>query len=252
MRLIRSLLTGGSAALLSAGLAFGGTTVASASGAGGAVNSSNWSGYVGGPPDAEWTMASANWVQPAITCPNKTSEEVTFWVGIDGYSSSTVEHGGTLAKCTAGKASYSTWWQMYPGAIQIVGSTVHPGDKISASVTRTGTKYTLKVTDATTGGNSFTKTETCSTCKDDTVEWISGATSPENDPSEGTDTALPDFGKWTVTSAALSDPGGSGHTLNNMDQFALTMVGSKGDKKATPSKINSEGTSFSVTWKAST
>jgi hypothetical protein len=53
-------------------------------------------------------VASASWAQPAITCPNKTPGEVAFWVGIDGYTTSTVEHAGTLAGCKAGKAPYSS------------------------------------------------------------------------------------------------------------------------------------------------
>jgi hypothetical protein len=50
---------------------------------------------------------------------------------------------------------YATWWEMFPrNSVQVVGMTVKPGDKISASVVRTGTHYALAVTDATTAGNS--------------------------------------------------------------------------------------------------
>ena len=56
-----------------------------------------------------------------------------------------------------------------------VGTTLKPGDKISASVTRTGTSYALKLTDSTTSGNNISVTKTCAlaTCKDTSAEWIS-------------------------------------------------------------------------------
>jgi hypothetical protein len=55
-----------------------------------------------------------------------------------------------------------------------VGKTLKPGDKISASVSRTGSKYTLKLTDSTRTGENISHTATCAltTCKDQSAEWI--------------------------------------------------------------------------------
>ena len=56
-----------------------------------------------------------------MTCTSATSL-AAFWVGIDGYSSSSVEQDGTLVECYRGTAYYYTWWEMYPtNAIQVVG-----------------------------------------------------------------------------------------------------------------------------------
>jgi Peptidase A4 family len=63
---------------------------------------------------------------------------------------------------------------MYPAALLTVGSTVRPGDLVSASVTRSGSSYTLSLTDRTTPGNSFSTVQTCATgtCLDQSAEWI--------------------------------------------------------------------------------
>src|SRR5580693_1467505 len=52
------------------------------------VTSTNWSGYAatGGP----FTSVSADWVQPAGNC-STGDQYAAFWVGLDGYSSATVE-----------------------------------------------------------------------------------------------------------------------------------------------------------------
>src|SRR5690348_18498889 len=64
---------------------------------------------------------------------------------------------------------------MFPAGTVEVGTSLKPGDKISASVTRTGTSYALKLTDSTTSGNNISVTKTCAlaTCKDTSAEWIS-------------------------------------------------------------------------------
>jgi Peptidase A4 family. len=91
-----------------------------------------------------------------VTCPRHGTQDAVFWVGIDGFTSGTVEQDGTLAECNHGAAFYFTWWEMFPAnSIQVAGSSVSPGDAISSSVVRSGTSYTLKVTDSTHPANSF-------------------------------------------------------------------------------------------------
>jgi hypothetical protein len=67
-----------------------------------------------------------------------------------------VEQDGTLIECYRHVAYYDTWWEMYPAnAIQVVGSTLRAGDSLTASVVRSGTSYTLKVTDSSRSADSF-------------------------------------------------------------------------------------------------
>src|SRR5690348_707254 len=65
--------------------------------------SSNWAGYAvtGG----TYTTVTSNWVQPAVTC--SSTAYSSFWVGIDGDTSSTVEQTGTEADCNGSTPVYS-------------------------------------------------------------------------------------------------------------------------------------------------
>jgi Peptidase A4 family len=85
-----------------------------------------------------------------------------------------VEQDGTVSQCFEDTAVYYTWYEMYPAGTIAVGTSVAPGDKISASVSRSGSAYTLAVTDSTHSANSFSKNATCATttCLATSAEWI--------------------------------------------------------------------------------
>ena len=108
------------------------------------VGSYNWSGYADTASPGTFTAVSATWRQPATIC-SPEQRLTSTWVGLDGFSDSTVEQDGTLAWCFEGQAAYYTWWEMYPGGTVTVGSAVRPGDLIKASVTESGGNYTLSV-----------------------------------------------------------------------------------------------------------
>ena len=74
-------------------------------------NSLNWSGYAS--INSTFSDVAGSWVQPAATCNGKSTYS-SFWVGLDGYSSSTVEQLGTEADCSHGKPVYYGWWEMFP------------------------------------------------------------------------------------------------------------------------------------------
>jgi Peptidase A4 family len=145
-----------------------------------AARSFNWSGYADGSSTTKagtFTAVSGSWTAPSVTC-SAEDQITTDWVGLDGmFSSTSLEQLGTMAWCYEGSPFYFTWWEMFPassGPVE-VGKTLQPGDKISASITRSGSKYTLKLTDATHPANSFTTKQTCAatTCADTSAEWIS-------------------------------------------------------------------------------
>jgi len=212
------------------------------------AESTNWSGYADDNTSGNaYSRVTAKWTVPAITCPTKEQQLAAFWVGIDGWSSGTVEQDGTLAQCYEGTAFYYTWWEMYPtNSIQAVGTTVKPGDKITATVVKTGTNYALTVTDATTSGNNISTTQSCAaaTCVDASAEWIAEA--PGGPRGEY---PLADFKKWTASAASVT----SGSTKGNIKSFPddeITMVSSfsGGYALATPGALNAAGTGFPVTW----
>ena len=209
------------------------------------VESTNWSGYAD--TGSSFSDVSASCTQPGTTCSSRTESLAAFWVGIDGYSSDSVEQDGTMIECDNRTAYQYTWWEMYPtNDVQIVGETAAAGDAITASVVRTGTSYKLTVTDATHTADSFTKTETCSasSCVDSSAEWIAEAPTG----SSGVE-PLADFGTWTASGADATE-GTTAGTISSFTDDEITMVDSSGKTKALPGPLNSAGNGFSVTWEA--
>jgi hypothetical protein len=203
------------------------------------VQSGNWSGYAD--TGTTFSTVTGHWTEPSVSCGSQTSL-AAFWVGIDGYSSNSVEQDGTLAECYRRSAYYYTWWEMYPSnAIQVVGSTLRPGDSIAASVVRSGGRYTLQVTDASRSGDSFSTTQSCSGCANSSAEWIAEA------PSSSTGVEpLAHFSTWTESGATVN----SG-VISSFTDDEITMVDSAGRVKAQPGPLNGSGNGFSVTWERS-
>ncbi|MBC3841157.1 hypothetical protein GXW82_15255 [Streptacidiphilus sp. 4-A2] len=120
--------------------------------------SGNWSGYA--VTGSTFTTATASWTQNAITCTSGDGEtDMSPWVGLDGFSSSTVEQTGSSGDCDGATPDYYAWYEMYPANVIIINKTVKPGDKFTGTVTHTsGTKYSLVLEDLTQGWtNSVTK-----------------------------------------------------------------------------------------------
>ena len=73
----------------------------------GTTESTNWSGYAVTGAAGSVTSVSGSWVVPASTCGARSSAEyASFWIGIDGWTSSTVEQIGTDSDCSRGTPSY--------------------------------------------------------------------------------------------------------------------------------------------------
>lgn len=215
------------------------------------VHSNNWAGYAD--TGTGFSKVSASWTEPSASCGSDYQSLAAFWVGLDGLKSSSVEQDGTLIECYLGTEYQYTWWEMYPSnSVQTVGTTVSPGDHITSSVVRVGTRYTLKVTDSTHPRNSFSTTQTCSSgCDNSSAEWVAEAPSG----SSGT-YPLTNFGSWTPYNASVR----KGHTSGTVSSFSdeeITMTGSGGllggggSTLAQPGNLNSSGDSFNVNWEAS-
>jgi hypothetical protein len=216
------------------------------------VESYNWSGYAdigSATATPQYSNVSASWTEPAVHC---TSEDriAAFWVGIDGYSSDTVEQDGTIAQCFEGQAYYYTWWEMYPtNEIQVVGQTVRPGDRISSSVARQGTRYTLTVTDSSTRGNNISTTQTCAAtggCANSSAEWIGEApTGPTGQ------FPLAPFGTWTVSRATASAGHGTGGIASFPDSEITMIDSSLTYPLAAPGPLAFHGSGFTDSWRNS-
>jgi Peptidase A4 family len=134
--------------------------------------SSNWSGYArtAGP----YTRATAQWVVPSIAR-SKGATYGSQWVGIDGFNNSSLIQTGTETDYYSGSAHYAAWWEILPAAETVIPSiTVHPGDVMTASITKgSGSSWTITLSDTTTG-KSFTTTRTY-TGPGSSAEWIEEA-----------------------------------------------------------------------------
>lgn len=216
----------------------------------GSVTSDNWSGYaVTGAKDS-FTYAAGSWTIPTVTCPGTATTYSSFWVGIDGYSSSTVEQTGTDSDCDSGTPSYYVWFEFYPRGSFLVNSVpVQPGDVMFATVTHAGVKFTVEITNQTTG-KTFSTSSLSLLAQRSSAEWIAEA------PSSGGILPLADFGTilfgsdYTgVGSTNVATESGTTQAIGAFPVInAITMVTSGGSDLAVPSGLTGDGTSFSVAW----
>lgn len=195
--------------------------------------STNWSGYdlTGG----TYTSVSSAWTQPSVSC-SSGNQYSSFWVGLDGDGSNSVEQTGTEADCNGSTAVYSAWYEMYPKLPVTFRDTVRPGDAMTGSVTsQGGGNFLLKISDTTRGWTESVSAHS-SKAKLASAEVIVEA------PYSGGVLPLADFGTANFASSTVD-----GASLGSQNPNQITMVNNSGQPKDTVSSINSSG-GFSVTW----
>jgi hypothetical protein len=217
------------------------------------VASTNWSGYaVETTGTAPFTQATGSWTEPAaVSCPRRGSTYSSFWVGLDGYSSNSVEQLGTDTDCSSGRAQYYAWYEMYPNPSYLIRATVRPGDTLTATVTNTSSgSYTLKLQD-TQQRWTFSIVQK-GTYANASAEWVAEAPSNCNG---STCTVLPlaDFGTVNFAGAGAATSGPSPLPVSsfttNGGPHDIDMVTSNGSTlRAQPGSLVSGGTGFSDTW----
>jgi hypothetical protein len=220
----------------------------------GTVESENWSGYA--VTGSSFTQAAGSWIVPAVDCNATPNSYAAYWVGIDGYSSTTVEQTGTESDCNGSTPSYYAWYEFFPKfPATITSLPISPGDKISAQVNYNGKDFILTITNITTG-NSYTETERVGEARRASAEWITEALCCSKG---GGVLPLPDFGTVSFgqdyTNSSGSNDATDTLTSGPIGQFgsnvqAITMVSSKGALEAVPSSLSSDGTSFKMAWKS--
>src|ERR1700689_4543507 len=163
-----------------------------------AAASENWAGYAAAGTAGAFTRVSASWSEPAVTC-TAAQTFSSFWVGLDGDGTSTVEQTGTEADCAGGAAAYQGWFEMFPNAPVFYDNPVQPGDAMSASVVANGGgSFTLTLTDSTEGWTQ-TAQQTSDTAQLGSAEIIAEA------PSDGQVLPLTDFGTVQFTDALVNN-----------------------------------------------
>ena len=200
------------------------------------ATSENWSGYAEAGAPGTFTSVSSSWTEPTVTC---TAQQTfsSFWVGLDGDGTQSVEQTGTEADCNNGVATYQGWFEMFPNAPVFYNNPVAPGDTMSASVVANGGgAFTLTLSDQTRGWTQTTS-QTSATAQLGSAEIIAEAPSDTNGVLP-----LSNFGTVNFTNVAVDTA-----PLGNANAAGLTMVSAGGVTEATPSAITN-GNAFSVTW----
>jgi hypothetical protein len=213
------------------------------------VTSGNWSGY-GVQSASQFTAVAGTWVQPGTSCATTGATYAAFWVGIDGYSSQSVEQLGTDTDCRSkGHPSYYAWWEMYPAnsvSLSTASYPVQPGDTLTGSVTRSGTSYTLQL--QSSRGWTFSTVQSGSDANT-SAEWVAEA--PEICSFFCTNAKLTNFGRVTF-SASQAATGGSLAPISSFTADGgphdIIMTTSSGATRAQPSALDSTGMTFSDTW----
>ena len=228
----------------------------------GTVTSENWSGYA--VTGTNVTDVKGSWIVPAVTCPAATTsprsarnqgqqnQYAAFWVGIDGYSSNTVEQVGTDSDCASGKPQYYAWFEFYPRPSYLVNNfPVQPNDRISAEVSySSSTKlFTVTLVDETTG-RSFTTSTSVPSAARSSAEWIAEAPSSGSSLLTLANFGIVDFGLnyTSVPNTCYATVNGTANPIGSFGtNQAITMVTASGANEAVPGSLYS-GANFVISW----
>jgi hypothetical protein len=219
--------------------------------------SSNWSGYAVTQESGSITSVKGSWTVPAVTGAKRTTSYSSFWVGIDGYNSGTVEQIGTDSDIQNGRATYYAWFEFYPNpAYKFLRFPVSPGDKISASVTySTNGVFTVSITDLNTK-KTATVSQTMPTAARSSAEWIAETPSTMSG-GEIVPLPLANFGTVTFSSCTTTIGNGAPQTIASFGPMtsptsfgydAITMI--TPTAKAVPTALTTSGDGFSVQYTA--
>jgi hypothetical protein len=224
------------------------------------TSSSNWSGYAVTGGNDSVSDVKGSWVVPALPLPGQLNactsgtQYSSFWVGIDGYSSNTVEQIGTDSDCQNGSPVYYAWYEFYPKFPYNIPIAINKNDVISAEVSYSGGQFTVSITDCSPTLNTCTSwkhSEKMPNAKRSSAEWI----------IEDSGGLLPDFGTVyfgqdstgvsntcyaTVLLANEKEPTTGSIGSFGASVFEITMVDGT-TVMSQPSSL-SDGTSFTDTW----
>jgi hypothetical protein len=212
----------------------------------------NWSGHVSvddmqNPNPRSVKSVKGTWKVPHVRA-TPLEAYTAIWVGIDGYSSPTVEQLGTSHDWINGSAQHSAWFEMYPlPSYEITDFPLKPDDVIQAEVIYKGNdqfklsmiNHTQKV--YTVIPAKFTKSKAA---KRSSAEWIVEA------PYYKKVLPLSNFKEVKFKNCKAKITGVmAGIMHKTRDAVALNMAYSNGMTKSTTTPLNPDRTSFSVMWK---
>jgi hypothetical protein len=202
----------------------------------------NWAGYIR--TGHSFTSASGSWTVPTLTSTHDGYSST--WVGIDGAASGDrfLIQTGTEADVSGGRRSYRAWWEIItptdlaPETL-FDALTIHPGDSISASVSKLASgKWAMRLRDNTTG-HSASHTAAFAG-PGSSAEWIQ-----EDTDVDGYISAAPDWNSVTFRRLLLD------HANPKLAPAeAVDIVDAQGTREAATSAPTATGSGFTVRWLA--
>jgi hypothetical protein len=134
--------------------------------------------------------------------------------------------------CTNGVAGYFPWVEMYPAASDYFTETVKPGDQITASVSVSGTTFTLAESDPTQGWTkTFTETGSDQLSSAEAIVEDLGSRIPP----------VADFGAVTFTGLTVN-----GAQMANAGTVNPTDIARKGVPLTSNSPLT--GATYTISW----
>ena len=212
--------------------------------------STNWAGYAvpivaTKKTPAVVTDVQGSWIVPVAQKSNVDTWSAN-WVGIDGYTSSSVEQIGTESDYASGNGSYYAWWEMYPKPCYLINHPIQPGDNMWGDVSYSNGSFTLTLKDYGNGSDtpwSFQITQKSGKAQQSSAEWIVEA------PWSGGVLPLANFGTTGFTGAKATIGGKTGPIGTWSSATFIDMVDKNGNTIAHTSSLtnDSSGSNFTVT-----
>ena len=240
--------------------------------------SPNWAGYADTPATGNtFTSVSASFVVPTVTAGSTTTSGsysaagysyASFWVGLDGFNSGSVEQVGLyVAAKKGGATTYDPFTEMFESgdpagtpAVILPGwpisgggyQAVAVGDTINVSVTYRGDNtYFLQMADTTSGGSYSTSVAGGKNPAPlrSSAEWIAEAPSLVYTNSQGQQVSvilpLANFTPITFTNAVATDSASGTYNASGPNSTQINLVPSSG-LGAQASNVSGGGTEFTV------
>jgi hypothetical protein len=222
--------------------------------------SSNWFGYNQGTLEQGsklFNSIGGQWTVPAVTQHTAGQDEASSdWIGIGGgcidsgctATDSTLIQTGTEQDVSAtGQTTYDAWYELVPAPeLQITSMTIHPGDRMSASISEVvsdSNAWTITIKDLT-NGQSFSTTVPYSSTHT-TAEWIE-----ETPLLIGTNAGFAALPNLTNPAFGSATTNGQPAGLKSSEQ--LDLVDSNGNVIGAPSAPNATADGFDAcTWATS-
>ncbi len=208
------------------------------------VGSTNWAGYA--VTRGKFKKIRATFYVPIMNCSSNPNTFSSHWVGLDGFSSNTVEQDGIESDCNGTTQQVFAWREVFPRPEQpFTTLRIRPGDSITATTTFTGGKFKMEVKNNTTGKHRTVR-QRCAgaTCKRTSAEVISEAPTVN-----GQQSSLAPYGAQAYSSISIHNSKGrsGGIRSSHWRAFRIFQIGkNSGSVIAAPTPLH--GTSFAVYW----